>query len=182
MDSRSKRITLVGISLSLVATTLTACAPARLYPGPPRATEDLVVIVTRERTRITTIDGQTVKLREAEILPGPHSLEFYGEFGELVAAAGVVVGERQSRPLLKTRCALEIESMSAGHYTFSPNAEIDQRSSGPDPTYRWHKTSVDPMLLDAEGNEIAGLVCDETCRLRGRKGQSNLSRACEIED
>jgi hypothetical protein len=168
--------------MSLVATALTACAPARLYPGPPRATEDLVVIVTKVGSKITTIDGQTVKLRKAEILPGPHSLEFYGEFGELVAAAGVSVGERKSPPLLKTRCILEIESMSAGYYTFSSNAEIDQRSSGPDPTYDWRKTSVDPMLLDSDGNAIAGLECDETCRLRGRKRQSNISRACEIED
>ena len=128
------------------------------------------------------IDGQTMKIRKAEILPGSHSLEFSGEFGELVATGGVVVGERPSRPLLKTRCVVEVESMVAGRYSFLANAEIDQRSSGPDPAYRWHKTSVDPNLVDADGNAIAGLVCDQTCRLQGRKNQSNVSRACPIED
>ncbi len=182
MDSRSKRIWLAVIALSLLVIVLTGCAPAQLYPGPPRPPEDLVVIVTRAPSKIASIDGRKVKIRNAEILPGPHAIEFYGEFGELLANVGVVVGERQSRPLLKTRCILEVESMPAGRYTFSANAEIDERSSGPDPTYRWHKTSVAPTLLDAEGNEIAGLVCDERCRLRGRKRESNISRACEIEN
>ena len=182
MESRVKRRRLPGIGLSLVATALMACAPAQLYPGPPRATEDLVVIVAKAPSKISAIDGQSVSLRKVEILPGRHSLEFHGEFGELLATAGVVVGERRSRPLLKLRCVLEIDSMAAGHFTFSANAEVDQRSSGPDPTYSWRKTSVDPTLLDAEGNEIAGLVCDETCRLRGRKRQSNVSRPCESEN
>ena len=182
LESKSRRRHCAGVVPLFVGAAVVACAPAQLYPGPPRATKELVVIETRTPIKISMIDGQPVNIRKAEILPGPHSLEFYGEFGELLAAAGVVVGERQPRPLLKTRCVLEIESMPAGHYTFSSNAEIDQRSTGPDPTYRWHKTSVDPMLLDAEANEIAGLECDETCRLRGRKRQSNVSRACEIED
>jgi len=161
---------------------LAACAPAQLYPGPPRPTEELVVIVTKSPSKITQIDGKAVSIRRAEILPGRHSLEFYGEFGELLANAGVVVGERQSRPLLRTRCTIEIESMAAGEYTLSDDAEIDERSTGPDPSYDWHRTSVDPRLRDAVGNEIDGLVCDETCRLRGRKRQSNISRACEVED
>ena len=182
MKSKFSRRHRSGIAPLLVGMALIACAPPQLYPGPPRATEELVVIETRSPSKISMIDGQTVNIRKAEILPGPHSLEFYGEFGELLAAAGVVVGERQPRPLLKTRCAVEVESMVAGHFTFSANAEINERSSGPDPTYRWHKTRVDPRLADAAGNEIAGLVCDQTCRLRGRKNQSNVSRACEIED
>lgn len=182
VESRLKRIRLVRLALSLVGSTLMACAPARLYSGPPRATEELVVIETRSASKISSIDGQTVSLRKAEILPGRHSIEFYGEFGELLAAAGVVAGERQPRPLLKTRCVLENQLMAAGQYTFSANAEINEKSSGPDPSYRWQKTSVDPTLLDAEGNEIAELECDETCRLRGRKRQSNVSRACEIEN
>jgi hypothetical protein len=176
-----KRNRLAQIALSLVAIPLTACAPARLYPGPPRPTEELVVIETRSPSKIVAIDGQSVNIRKVELLPGRHSLEFEGDFGELVAAAGIVVGERDSRPLLRTRCAVEIESMAAGRYAFSANAEIDQPSSGPDPSYRWKKTSVDPTLLDAEGNEIAGLECDDTCRLRGRKRQSNVSRPCEGE-
>ena len=177
-----KRIRLAAISVSLAACVLTACAPARLYPGPPRAAEDLVVIVARSPSNISVIDGRTVRLRKAEILPGRHSLEFDGEFGELLAAEGIVVGERQSRPLLEMRCVVENEAMAAGQYTFSANAEVDQKSSGPDPTYRWHKTSVDPTLLDAKGNAIAGLVCSDTCRLRGRKRRSNVSRPCEGEN
>jgi hypothetical protein len=182
LESKSRRRHYAGVVPLLVGTALVACAPAQLYPGPPRAKEELVVIETRTPSKISMIDGQPVNIRKAEILPGPHSLEFYGEFGELLAAAGVVVGERQSRPLLKTRCTVEVGSMEAGRYEFSANAEIDQRSSGPDPKYRWHKTSVNPRLVDADGTEIAGLTCDQTCRLRGRKNQSNVSRACEFDD
>jgi hypothetical protein len=182
VDSTLKRNRLAFVALSLAATHLTACAPARLYPGPPRPTEELVVIETRAPSKLVAIDGQAVNIRRAELLPGRHSFEFQGGFGELVAAAGIVVGERESRPLLTMRCVVEIESMAAGRYAFAANDEIDQKSDGPDPTYEWRKTSVDPELLDAEGNAIAGLVCDETCRLRGRKRQSNVSRACETED
>ena len=182
MESRSSRKNRGGAAPWFMGMALIACAPAQLYPGPPRAPDELVLIETRSPSKISMIDGQDVNIRRAGILPGPHSLEFYGEFGELLAAAGVVVGERRSRPLLKMRCVVEVESMEAGRFTFSANAEVDQRSSGPDPTYRWHKTSVDPRLVDAEGNEIAGLTCDEICRLRGRKNQSNVSRACEVEN
>ena len=180
LDSDLKRRRLAVIIVSLAAGVFMACAPARLYPGPRRPTEELVVIMAKAPSKISRIDGQSVSVRRAEILPGRHSLEFVGQFGELLEAAGVTVGERRPRPLLKTSCVIEIQSMAAGLFTFNANAVIDQKSSGPDSTYRWHKTSVDPSLVDAGGNEIAGLACDETCRLRGRKGRSNVSRACEI--
>lgn len=182
LDSDLKRRRLAVILCSLVAGVFTACAPARFYPGPPRPTEELVVIVAKAPSKISSIDGQPVSVRRAEILPGRHSLEFSGQFGELLEAAGVTVGESRPRPLLKTSCVIEIESMAAGLFTYDANAVIDQKSSGPDSSYRWQKTSVDPRLVDAGGDEIAGMACDETCRLRGRKGRSNVSRACEIEN
>lgn len=175
---RARRRNWSATATLVASATLAACAPAQLYPGPPRPNEELVVLVTKSPSKIVRIDGRKVNIRRAEILPGRHTLEFHGEFGELLATAGVVVGERQSRPLLKTTCKMEVESMTAGEYRFEPNAEIDERSEGPDPSYDWHRTSVDPQLLDPDGNEVDGLSCDETCRLRGRKRQSNISRAC----
>ncbi len=182
MEPDSLRRRLAVVVFSVVAAIFMACAPARFYPGPPRPTDELVVLVAKAPSKISGIDGRAVNVRKAEILPGRHSLAFTGQFGELMEAAGVTVGERRPRPLLKTTCVIEIDSMAAGTFTFDANEVIDQKSSGPDATYRWHKTSVDPGLVDADGNEIAGLICDETCRLRGRKERSNVSRACEFDN
>ena len=147
-------------------------------------TAGLVVIVAERPSRISEIDGDPSRKRIIERLPGAHSIEFYGEFGDLFKnGPGWDPGFGKPTPLLSTRCFVNLPSMVAGRYSYSTRLTVDRNTKGPDGRTRWTKTSVDPQLLDADGIPLGGMQCENTCALQGKKkNKTVLSASCLERD
>lgn len=118
-------------------------------------------------------DGNEVSSRAIEVLPGIHTIEFYGEFGQ---------GVFPTWPLLRTRCFVSVETRPADRYSYSSNLSKEPVVPGPEKSYRWTMTKLDPVLRDSNGNKVDGMKCEQTCRVFGRKANNKKTIACGESD
>ncbi len=100
--------------------------PVRLYDGPPKSRGEVAVI--REdfttRTRVESINGESVVGREWELLPGEHSL-----LGSTLLSTRTQGSGTSSRIFMRADCEIRFDAEAGHEYLVTRAGEVERKRS-----------------------------------------------------